>query len=210
MEYLKGSYGKSLKVFAILNILFFWVLLFSGGGLSDLSTLMSSLTLENTGFALIAPIGVFVLDGVISADMKARLIHWRFLNPLPGSRAFSEHLVKEPRADPERLIQQWGEFPSEPLEQNRMWYKIYKSVEEEPEVREAHRNSLQSRDLASFAFIFLISFGAASFFVADSSSSRFAFQIFLIVQYLLLAVSARNYGVRFVRNVMAIASLFNN
>lgn len=46
------------------------------------------LTLRSAGI-LIAPLILFILNGLLSSNQKAVLVFWRFKHPLPGSRAFT-------------------------------------------------------------------------------------------------------------------------
>ena len=137
-EYLKDSYKSRLYVVAAINVALFWAVVIFRADLSMIWTLLSSISLQDGIVGVITPIGAFILDGLLSADTKERVVYWRFKHPLPGSRAFSVHLKKETRADPERLVRQWGVFPDDPAEQNRLWYRIYRSVEKELRVHEGH------------------------------------------------------------------------
>ena len=206
MEYLKDSYKWSLRVFTIINVAVFWGVVILGADISAVTSLIASISPKEGIIALIAPIGTFVLDGLISADNKARLIYWRYHNPLPGSLAFTRYLKTDSRIEPSRLSQRWGKFPSDPVEQNRLWYQIYKRVENEIRVREAHRASLYSRDLTTQSALFLVFFGIAIFFSNTPWNAITWYLLVLAVQYLALMVAARTYGIRFVQTVLAIAS----
>lgn len=98
------------------------------------------------------PVGVAlivatVLNGVLSADAKARLVFLRWQHALPGHRAFSVHAVRDPRIDISALDKAHGSpLPVDPAEQNRVWYRMYRSVENDPAVRQAHRDYLMLRD----------------------------------------------------------------
>ena len=205
-EYLKDSYKWPLRAMAALNVAIFWAVVFTRADFSEIGALLSSLSIKDGTVGLIASIGAFVLDGLLSADTKARIIYWKYTHPLPGSRAFSEHLKEEPRADPDRLAQQWGVFPDDPVEQNRLWYRIYKNVEEEIRVHEAHRAWLFSRDIAAYAVLFLAFFGIATLISDTPWTSARWYLVWLVGQYLLAIAAARTYGVRFVRTVLTIAS----
>ena len=205
-EYLKNSYKRHLKAVAVLNLIIFWSVVVSAADFSEVGTLLASISLEHAIIALIAPIATFVLDGLFSADAKERLIFWRYRHPLPGSRAFTEHLPRETRADPVRLAEQWGTLPTEPDQQNRLWYRIYRSVDHEIRVHEAHRAWLFSRDLAAYAILFLSIFGCATV-ISDASWTVTAWYLSaLAIQWLTITLAARTYGVRFVRTVLAVAS----
>ena len=205
-EYLKNSYKLHLRTFAVFNVAVFWSVVISGADFSALATLLSSISIEHGVIGLFAPIGTFLLDGQLSAGAKAHLVFWRYKHPLPGSRAFSEHLQKESRADPALLAEQWGPFPTEPTHQNRLWYRIYQSIDQEIRVREAHRAWLFSRDMAAYAVLFLFIFGIATFISNVKGTVTAWYLSALALQWLTTTLAARNYAVRFVRTVLAIAS----
>ncbi|MCY3769203.1 MAG: hypothetical protein OXG56_07570 [Gammaproteobacteria bacterium] len=164
------------------------------------------MSIKDSIIGLAAPVAAFLLDGLLSADTKARLIYWRYRHPLPGSFAFSIHLEKEPRANPDQLVQEWGTFPEDPVEQNRLWYRVYRSVEKEIRVHEAHRAWLLSRDLTAYTILFLIIFGTATLLSNAPWAIEWWYLTALAVQCLTAIVAARTYGVRFVRTVLAVAS----
>jgi hypothetical protein len=56
-----------------------------------------------------------------------------------------------------------GAFPTDPNEQNALWYKLYKSVAADPSVVQVHRPFLLTRDYAGIAFMLLVVFGAIGF-----------------------------------------------
>jgi hypothetical protein len=79
------------------------------------------------GFAFIV---ATVANGLLSADMKARLVFLRWNHALPGHRAFSNYAVSDPRVHIAKLKKACGkEFPDDPVEQNRTWFRFYKTVE---------------------------------------------------------------------------------
>ena len=205
-RYLKESYQKRLWIVVVINTVIFWGFVVLHADFSSIWTSISSISF-NTGIAgLIAPTVVFLLDGLLSADTKARVIFWRFSHPLPGSRAFSIHLKNETRADPDQLVNRWGVLPDDPAEQNRLWYRIFRDVENEVRVYEAHRGWLIARDLTGFSFLFLVIFGTATL-ISDVPWTTASFYLsILAVQYLATMITARNLGIRFVRTVLAVAS----
>ncbi|MXW06843.1 MAG: hypothetical protein F4Z87_01725 [Gammaproteobacteria bacterium] len=206
-EYLKSSYRWQLRVMAGINTTLFWLCIVSKTDISTVAAFLSSFSPKDGFIGIVSPIICFVLDGLLSAEMKARIIYWRWQNPLPGSFAFSYHLPREHRADPDRLARTWGKFPADPVQQNRLWYKIYNSVDSDIRVQEAHRVSLYSRDLTGFAGLFLVIFGFSTIIIDARSSISYLFILFLIIQYFVMMSAARRYGVRFVRTALSVASL---
>jgi hypothetical protein len=146
-----------------------------------------------------------VLNGVLSTDVKARLVFLRWRNVLPGHRAFSQYAISDPRIDPAALAKLIGsDFPVQPLEQNRMWYRLYRTIENDPAVREVHRDFLLLRDYAGLSVLFTVLYGAVGFFTIRSLSVGLLYFLLLIVQYLAVRQAAENYGVRFVTTVLAL------
>jgi hypothetical protein len=88
-----------------------------------------------TLFENLLPIGVAlivatVLTGLLTSEVKARLVFLRWHHALPGPRAFGVHSLRDPRIDVAALEKIHGAaFPVDPVEQNRAWYRIYKTME---------------------------------------------------------------------------------
>jgi hypothetical protein len=154
------------------------------------------------GFALIL---TTVLNGVLSAEAKARLVFLRWHHALPGHRAFSQHAGSDPRIDPAALLRIHGAaFPTDPVEQNRAWYRIYKTVDKDPAVVQVHRDFLLLRDYTGLAALFVVFFGAAGLYAINSLSIRLAYLLLLALQYGIVRQAAGNYGIRMVTTVLAL------
>ena len=145
-----------------------------------------------------------VVSNLVSPQLKAVLVYWRWPNPLPGHRAFTGYLGKDPRIDPHRLQAKIGDFPSDPSEQNRLWYRIYRKHEDEPSVMGAHRDFLLTRDITWLSFAMFILFGLGSTFLGESVLQTVWYPAFLAFQYVVTSIAARRNGVRFVLNALAV------
>ena len=145
-----------------------------------------------------------VVNGLLSSENKARLVFWRWADPLPGSFAFSRYAQHDPRIDMNSLRKAMGDWPSEPREQNALWYRLYKSVEREPAVIDAHGHFLLTRDYTAIAFLLLITAGPIGFWLISSVTTAGVYLGLLLLQYLLSRQAAHNYGVRFVTTVLAL------
>ena len=205
-ESLKHSYRRQLYTVLTINVALCWGIVVSQADFSTLPDLFGSLSIRDGVTGLIVPIVAFVLDGLLSADVKARVVYWRRHHPLPGSRAFSDHVHREPRADPHRLAQKWGAFPNNPTDQNRLWYRIYMSVDGQVRVHEAHRSWLFARDLTAYSALFVVLLGSATVFTNAPWGVVSLYLSGLAIQYLAAMTAARTFGVRFVRTVLAVAS----
>ncbi|MCT9561645.1 hypothetical protein Q5X39_03955 [Acinetobacter baumannii] len=167
--------------------------------------------LDNSLFKLLTSfiMGILIVKlllNIIPAEIKHNIIFGRLKNSLPGHRAFSDYIYKDSRIDIDNLKKNLGIFPSEPNEQNRIWYKIYQKHKNDEQIVESHVRFLFFRDCSIltifilFGFIFLCIFFRANIFQWITSIS------FIIIQLTILIISARNNGIRFVQNVLCIES----
>jgi hypothetical protein len=156
------------------------------------------------GFAVVI---ATVLNSVLSPDAKARVVFLRWRHALPGHRAFTHHANSDPRIDLAFLAKAHGPvFPVGPLEQNRAWYRIYKTVENESAVRQVHRDYLLLRDYAGLCVLFIGFYGAAGLYAIPSARVAALYILLLIVQYGVVRLAASNSGIRLVTTVLAQAA----
>lgn len=106
------------------------------------------------------PVGLAVLfttvaTSLIDVETKCGPVFLRWRHALPGHRAFTEYGPRDPRVDMSKVTRLLGnELPSEPGEQNAVWYGLFKQAENEPPVLGAHRDFLLLRDYAALAALF--------------------------------------------------------
>jgi hypothetical protein len=163
--------------------------------------------LKNLEGALPAGLGM-VLTGVVNAqlspEMKARVVFMAWRDPLPGCKAFTCHAQSDARVDVACLELTHGPLPTAPREQNALWYKLYKTIEQEPAVKQVHRAFLFTRDYTSLALMFALVLGTAGFTQIPSTRVAFIYLGLLLFQFVLAGQAARNHGKRFVTTVLAI------
>lgn len=111
---------------------------------------------------------ISVINGLLDTQTKARLVFWRWHDPLPGSRAFSQYVELDPRIDVAALKSKFAPFPTKPAEQNALWYKLYKTVETDSRVLNVHRLFLLTRDYAGISLMMLIVFGEIGVFAMQT------------------------------------------
>lgn len=145
-----------------------------------------------------------ILNGLISADWKARLVFLRWTDALPGCHAFSVHAQSDPRVDVGALERMLGELPTDPQEQNKTWYRLYRSVISDSGVTHNHRNFLFARDYTSLAALFLIVLGSLAVYQIDNWNWALLYVGFLAVQFFVVRHAATRYGNRFVTTVLAV------
>ena len=160
--------------------------------------------LKGLGFS-IAPLLLFLFNGLLSSNQKAILVFWKRKNPLPGSESFSKLSKKDMRIDRKKLKEIYGTLPKKLSEQNKLWYKIYKKNSLDIVVSESHRAFLLARDLTSLCFLFVIFIGIPVIILGKWPINIY-YVMFLVVQYFIILIGAQNRGRRFVTNVLAAES----
>jgi hypothetical protein len=149
---------------------------------------------------------VMVLDSLPGEQAKATLVFWRLKHPLPGCRAFEkEQLERDVRADERRLVQlAGGSFPRAAVDQNRLWYRLYRTVEADPRVVGVHTDYLTLRD-ASW-FLVLLGGAALASALLFRGPGNVIFAGVCLVLYVLARQAAAERGMRFVSTVLAVVS----
>jgi hypothetical protein len=206
-----GEAEKSLKeqnrwqlwiVVAVNSVFLYGVVQSNAIGADGLrAALTDAQNLIPVGLALVV---ATVLNGLVSADMKARLVFLRWRHALPGHRIFTNYAVRDPRIDVsvlERLND--GPLPVDPAEQNLAWYRIYKTVENDRAVRQVHRDFLLLRDYTGLSAVFLALYGGVGLYAIPSVRTAIIYLLVLIAQYLIARQAASNYGIRMATTVLA-------
>ncbi len=209
------NYSGKLSLFLVLNSLAFIVFALQINlPISEINVLYNEYY-ANSGLVLVSSyLIVFVLNGVLSSDLKAKLVFWRTTYVYPGFRVFTELSSKDSRIDKAELERKYGILPTIPKNQNQLWYKMYKKFEFHPMIFASHRNFLLSRDLTGFSFLFVLTYPIAVVVSAvifkEFYSSLFWYLGYLVAQYMVCALVSRNYGNRFACSVLAQASSNEN
>lgn len=203
-KYLKTKNAPFVWTFLGVNIALLLAIRLTGtADLASLNVIWSQLTLKDGIAAAALPILAVILAGVLGDTGKARIVFWRLWNPLPGCRAFSRFVHEDPRINNEALMAKLGKFPAEPRQQNALWYRIYKTQAEKTTVVQAHKAYLLTRDLAAVSAVLFCLFSVAV--IASSNMAvrlKLGYTGYLLLQYVTTAAAARNYGNRFVTNVL--------
>ncbi|MYK70059.1 MAG: hypothetical protein F4020_11365 [Gammaproteobacteria bacterium] len=156
------------------------------------------------------PVATLILDGIVTSDFKAALVYWKWRNPLPGHAAFTVHGRADSRVDMNALEAEHGPLPTDPVEQNRLWYKLSKATANRGSVDEAHYAWLLARDLTSLSFALLI---VTAGLAAVLRVGGWEWNALITAQgllYVVLSQVAANKGIRFVTTVLAEAGLQRN
>ena len=100
------------------------------------------------------------------------------------------------------LKKKHGEFPQDAHAQNALWYRIYKEHKAAPMVWEAHKIYLLTRDMTTIAAVFVVLFSIAVVAASVSVKTTALYIGAMLLQYILIAGAAQNYGKRFVLDVL--------
>jgi hypothetical protein len=202
-RWLQGENAVRLWIFLGANLAIFFALFVSGGlSAAAIDQFWHRVTTKDGLIAAIIPILAIVLSGVFSDEWKARLVFWRLRDPLPGCRVFSELLATDNRVKKEALANRLGVYPRDADKQNALWFSLYKIHGGLDTVLESQKIYLLTRDMASMSFLFLILFPLGVFAENLKWEVAAMYAVALLAQYVLIAISARNYGNRFVLNVL--------
>lgn len=146
-----------------------------------------------------------VVNELLSPNVKARLVFWRWRNPLPGSEAFSRYAPADRRVDMERLRKKVGKLPTAPEEQNAAWYQLYKKVSGKAPIADAHKAFLFCRDYAAMTVLLFVVLGSVVVWQVRPLQTVFVYLLILAMQYVIVRIAAVNAGRRLVTNVLATA-----
>ena len=159
---------------------------------------------------ILLPIILFILSGIIPASWKEVFVFWRIKSSLPGCYAFSRYAKEDDRINIELLKSKYGKFPRKASEQNSLWYGIYKNIKNDKGIDKTNKDFLLARELTIMTIIFiLISIPTLLFFtnIWDNNKNNLWFYIlFLLGEYLIIRLIARNHAERLVTNVLAYES----
>ena len=99
-----------------------------------------------------------------------------------------------------------GEFPQNPRDQNSCWYQLFQKYQTNVIVSDSHKRFLLFRDSSSLTLLILV-IAWIAFALSGAPSALQAVVVGgLAVQFIWLAISARNTGIRLVQNVLALES----
>ena len=152
------------------------------------------------------PLAVLLIVNVLPSDVKAMLVYWKPRGVLPGSEAFTKYGPADPRIDMAALKKNAGQLPTAPAQQNSKWYELYRQVQNDPAVAEAHKLFLMYRDMATLSLSLVVLVPLALYLVGAAQTAPLLAAGLFSAQYLLNAFSARWSGIRFVCNVLAVHS----
>jgi hypothetical protein len=202
---LKDSARLSLLLVLIANAAAFYGVIktatMAPDTLLQLTNDWSKLLPAGAGFVLTS-----VLNEVLDPIAKARLVFWRWRDPLPGSQAFTEYASSDPRINQTALKRAYRPLPTEPVAQNALWYRLYKSIECHPAVVQVHRKYLFTRDYTAASALILLILGPVGVWAISYTYTALLYFALLVLQYILVRQAAKNNGIRFVTTVIAIKS----
>jgi hypothetical protein len=164
------------------------------------------ITAKGSVIAACMPIFGIVLSGILGDQGKARIVFWRWRDPLPGCRVFSKLTSTDPRINADTIKSKHGKLPRDSKAQNALWYKIYTKHQDNIMVRESHKAYLLTRDLTAISAIFAVVLPIGLLLAPVKSRLIIFYLTALVAEFCILAMVARNYGERFVLNVLALES----
>lgn len=199
---IEQNWGGLLAITALNLIVFAAVAAIDPKPFSELATAWAFLLPAGVGLAMIR-----VINGLLDAKTKNRLVFWKWQHPLPACDAFTVHAKNDERFTDAEVVQKFpvtAEILKDPQKQNAHWYSaVYYPVQDVPSVQQAHRSFLFARDYAAISFVMLIALGGAGFLVITPASHWVFYCGGSVAQYLLVRWAARNYGIEMVKDALA-------
>lgn len=165
---------------------------------------------ESTGsLAALVTLGVIISTNMMSRGVKDFLVYFKGKQSAPAHRAFTDLMSKDDRIDVNNLESRWPEVKqakSGKVNQNSLWYRLFKSVGDSVEVQQSHKSWLLLRDLVTLQWLFTLCMVLIVIFHPLSRTA--SGQILMSVLLLLTSwFAARTSGKMFVLNVLAICSV---
>ena len=194
---LKAENGKAIWLLVSADIVVI-VLVLTGFVFTQasLTKLAQSALVRGILLAAAGPLIAVFLNDLLPSNAKASIVFWRFKDALPGHRAFSEHVEADPRIDMVALKKKIGEFPQSPRDQNTRWYQLFQKYQSNVIVSDAHKRFLLFRDSSSLTLLILVIAGIAAVLSGVPLGLQAILAGGLAIQFLWLALSARNTGIR--------------
>jgi hypothetical protein len=190
------NYNTTLFSFVILNLLLVGLDSYLALSMDKLNTEMFVKLLPLTSIVILSTI---ILNGVLSSNLKYKLVFMRMNNPLPASR-LQKTLSNDHRVSIDQVSEKYGPIPNEPKQQNIYWYqKIYKPNQDSEKVRDIHKKFLMTRDMTAICFMIFI-FSILNTLILSGTWIH----VFIIFgEYLIIRSVAANYGKRFAATAVA-------
>lgn len=191
-------------------VAFFWVAgepdRLLAGNQADLVKRLEALAAPSSAALGLIVVASLLLLGSINPRWRDRLIHWRWRDPLPGSRAFSTIGPASSQVDMKRLRCLHGPLPKIGEKQNALFYRIYREHRDDIGVLDAHGRYLAARDIGTLTAIFAVTLPWLAWWASGDGNRALWYGISLSALYVFCAIAAKNYSFRMVQHVLALAS----
>lgn len=179
--------------------------LLSMNGRSLAARLEAAAAPGTAAFGLIVVASLLLL-GLINPVWRDRIIHWRWRDPLPGCRAFTSVGPLSSHVNMTVLEAQYGPLPSAGIEQNQLFYRIYREFREDVGVLDAHGRYLAARDIGTITALVMVPLPWLALWASGNAAPAIVYGLALLMIYTLCVIAAKNYSWRMVQHVLALAS----
>lgn len=169
---------------------------------------VNNFTLVERAVQHLMPAGILglaflVFQEIIPRAVKEAVVFWRLKDRLPGCRAFSKYALRDERIDHTDLAILLPSGPMAPPEENALWYRWLKSVEDDAAISDNHRRFLILRECAVLLLLLTVGTPSLLFLPDRSLSQTLTLAGAFCAGYMITMFSARNAAVRLVCNVIA-------
>lgn len=175
-------------------------------GPAQLAAKLEAMAVPGSASLGLIVIASLVLLGLVPPNLRDRLVHLRWRDPLPGSRAFTRVGPTSSHVDMATLQARLGPLPVDPAEQNRLFYRLYRPLRDDVGVCDPHRRYLAARDVATITALLIVPLPLLAAAVNGNAGRSALYAAGLLAAYLACAVAAKNYGWRMVQHVLALTA----
>lgn len=158
---------------------------------------------QHVSAAGVAGLVILVFQDLAPPSVKSAIVFWRTRDILPGHRAFTQLAPKDPRINAVELA---ALLPTELMtggQQNALWYRWFKEIENDPSITDAHRRYLALRDCTVLLALLTALSPILGFVEVQTWPGALKLAGVCGVAYLVVMIAARNAAGRFVCNVVA-------
>jgi hypothetical protein len=214
LDNIKSYKEHELKQYVIANALVFLLAhkFIDFSDTANIELIQAILSIVGTSLlASVIYIFTILIDGIISDEMKVKLLNLFFLS-LPGERIFTEirRKNKDSRFTTTEVMEKYSDiyanFPSEKSSkqyENSKWYAIYSKYRNESMIFYSNREYLLLRDMYVSTMVIIAIYGVVNLFLQGSIFSA-TYMLYLVGLLIVTNISTHIKAKRFVYNVIAL------
>ena len=164
--------------------------------------------LTTTGISVFGYIITFILDSLLSSNLKEKIIYWWSNKPSHNIFSKIQSKNKDDRFTFEQAAIKYPDIFAQlknniNVPQTNLWQKIYNKHRQVTMISVSHEDYLLSRDLCVQTIILFVVYIIICAIFKQIFVFSWTYILYLLIMYVLTNISTRNKSKRFVYNVLA-------